>query len=98
MRLTEHEVTAIKQAAREAFGDDAVVRLFGSRVHDELRGGDIDLHVEADAYVADLRHSAQFRSLIWQALDEEQVDVVVAARGAAPRWIDQAALRDGIVL
>ena len=47
MRLTEHEVSAIKQAAREAFGDDAVVRLFGSRVHDDLRGGDIDLLVRA---------------------------------------------------
>ena len=44
MRLTSAEVSAIKAAARSAFGDTAVVRLFGSRVDDGARGGDIDLH------------------------------------------------------
>lgn len=46
MRLTGEEVAAIKASAREAFGASAVVRLFGSRIHDHLRGGDIDLHIE----------------------------------------------------
>lgn len=43
MRLTMHEVAEMKAAAREAFGETEVVRLFGSRVDDSLRGGDIDL-------------------------------------------------------
>jgi predicted nucleotidyltransferase len=98
VRLSAREVDAIKAAAREAFGEDAVVRLFGSRADDGRRGGDIDLHVEADPAVADLRHEVRFRSLVWQALDEEQIDVVVAARGQASRWIDCAAMRDGVVL
>ncbi len=46
MRLTAEESAAIKSAAAQAFGSGAVVRLFGSRVHDHLRGGDIDLRVE----------------------------------------------------
>ncbi|MEH3045578.1 hypothetical protein [Sphingomonas adhaesiva] len=62
------------------------------------RGGDIDLHVEADPAVADLDHEVRFRASIWRALDEEQIDVVVAARGAPPRWIDRAARREGIIL
>ena len=48
MRLEPEEVAAIKAAARHAFGADAVVRLFGSRVDDSLRGGDIDARIELD--------------------------------------------------
>ena len=98
MRLTEREVEAIKAAAREAFGDTVVVRLFGSRIDDERRGGDIDLHVEADAATANLDHEIVFRRELWKRLEEAQLDVVVAPRGAPPRWIDAAALRDGIIL
>ncbi|MGK6322306.1 hypothetical protein ACMGDM_04410 [Sphingomonas sp. DT-51] len=98
MRLSPTEVAAIKKAAREAFGAGAVVRLFGSRVDDAARGGDIDLHIEADHATADLAHAARFRSLLWQALDEEQVDVVVRAPGAAPSWLDRAAQREGVIL
>lgn len=98
MRLSPHEVAAIKAAAREAFGPSAIVRLFGSRVDDARRGGDIDLHVEAAPEVASARNEITFRTLIWKALDEEQVDVVLMAHGSEPRWIDRAALREGIVL
>ena len=98
MRLSAAYVEAIKAAAREAFGDATVVRLFGSRVHDHLKGGDIDLHVATSRETADLAHEVRFRSLLWQRLDEENVDVVVAAVGAEPRWIDRAAYRDGVIL
>jgi predicted nucleotidyltransferase len=98
VRLSAEQVAAIKWAAADAFGGDAVVRLFGSRADDQARGGDIDLHVEASPEVADLDHEIKFRSLIWQALDEPQIDVVVAARGGAERWIDRAAHRDGVIL
>ncbi len=97
MRLTEEQVDAIKVAAASAFGDDAVIRLFGSRADDDRRGGDIDLHVETAQDKADVDHEVRFRSLLWKALDEEQIDVVVAARGE-DRWIDRAARREGIVL
>ena len=98
MRLTAQEVAAIKAAAVEAFGEDVVVRLFGSRVHDRGRGGDIDLNIETDRATADLDHEIVFRREVWKRLDEPQLDVVVGARDAPPRWIDTAAVRDGIVL
>lgn len=98
MRLNLQQRAAIKAAAREVFGADAVVRLFGSRVDDARAGGDIDLHVEADPARADVDHEVRFRALVWKTLDEPQIDVVLAARGAAPRWIDRAALREGVVL
>ena len=98
MRLTPGELAALKAAAAEAFGPDAVVRLFGSRVDDARRGGDIDLHVEAAPAMTESMYEQRFRVLVWQTLGEPQIDVVVAARGAPRRWIDRAAFREGIVL
>lgn len=45
MRLSPAEVAAIGESAVQAFGEDAVVRVFGSRLDDSRRGGDIDLHI-----------------------------------------------------
>ncbi|WCT74210.1 hypothetical protein PQ455_02980 [Sphingomonas naphthae] len=98
MRLTEQEIAAIKGAAAEAFGPDAVVRLFGSRVDDALRGGDIDLHVEVDDLARARSRQVAFRRQLWRDLDLLDIDVVVMSRGAVPRWIDDAALRSGLVL
>ena len=98
MRLSPEQARGIREATRDVFGADAVVRLFGSRVDDAARGGDIDLHVEVPPDRRSPRNEARFRAEIWKRLDEPQIDVVVMARGAAPRWIDRAALRDGIIL
>lgn len=98
MRLTAEEVAAIKRAAAEAFGPDAVVRLFGSRVDDARKGGDIDLHVETGLADPVRRREMDFRVALTDALEEEPVDVVVRRRGDPLRWIDHAALRDGAVL
>jgi len=46
MRISASEQTAIRQAVHEVAGADARVSVFGSRVDDALRGGDIDLFVE----------------------------------------------------
>jgi len=49
MRITPRQHQTILRAVREVFGDTATVRLFGSRAHDHLRGGDIDLYVSLPA-------------------------------------------------
>ena len=46
MRLTTSQIETIRQAARQNFGADASVWLFGSRVDDARRGGDVDLYIE----------------------------------------------------
>jgi len=51
MRLNQHKIDTIKRATAEIFGKEADVRLFGSRVDDAVRGGDIDLMVEFDEAV-----------------------------------------------
>ena len=96
MRLSDHYAATIRTVAREVFGPDVVVRLFGSRVDDTKRGGDIDLHI--DATEEDVMALPRFRAELWKRLDEEQVDVIVQRRGAPDAWIDRAARRDGIIL
>ena len=46
MRLTEEQAAIIRRTVREILGDDARVWLFGSRMDDDKRGGDVDLYVE----------------------------------------------------
>ena len=88
MRLKPNEVQAIKAAAQEAFGDDVVVRLFGSRVRDDLRGGDIDLLVEVDASLATEARADRFRDRLFERIDDQKVDVVFAPRSG--EWSDFA--------
>ena len=46
MRLDSKSKNIIKCEIHRFLGPRTVVRLFGSRADDGLRGGDIDLHVE----------------------------------------------------
>jgi predicted nucleotidyltransferase len=87
MRLTEEQRRVIEQAARACFGDDAVVRLFGSRVDDHKRGGDIDLLIttalsDTDAIV---RAEIAFQVRVQRALGEQRIDVLVDYPGRRAR-------------
>lgn len=49
MRLTPTQAEAIRQRIRGCMGAQARIWLFGSRVDDSRRGGDVDLYVEAES-------------------------------------------------
>lgn len=46
MRLTPAQIDTIKTTATAVLGEGVQVTLFGSRVHDTQKGGDVDLYVE----------------------------------------------------
>jgi predicted nucleotidyltransferase len=46
MRLTPTQIDTIKSTVQAVLGEGAQATLFGSRVHDSQKGGDVDLYVE----------------------------------------------------
>ena len=49
MRITEAEAQAAVNVVRKHLGESAAVWLFGSRVDDAQKGGDIDIYAETSA-------------------------------------------------
>ncbi len=60
------------------FGPGARVRLFGSRLDDAGRGGDMDLLVEVDEVLPDrVLRAAEMEGRLMLALGERKIDVLV---------------------
>lgn len=98
MRLAPAEIEAIRRAVREVFGEATRVRVFGSRAHDDLKGGDLDLLVEVDASDVSIANEQRLRDLIAPALDDLRIDIILHARGSPATPIERIAFRDGILL
>jgi len=99
MRLNPDEREAIHEAVRQAFGAEARVRLFGSRLNDLARGGDIDLHIEAPGTPDELMDAElRLATRLQRARGERRIDLVVHPAGTAPRPIDRHALETGVLL
>lgn len=78
MRLNTDQVETIREAADAAFGRGTLVSLFGSRVDDQKRGGDIDLLITPAAHDETLRRKIRFLVLLERALGERRIDVLIA--------------------
>ena len=69
MRITPEQIAAIRIGVTQLAGDAARVWLFGSRVRDEARGGDVDLLVEPDVAVAEpAQLSARLASRVYRSM------------------------------
>ena len=98
MRLQPHEIEAIRAAVREVFGETATIRLFGSRVRDDLKGGDVDLFVEVQSGQASIANEQRLRDRIAPGIGDLRTDIMRHERGTALSPIERIALRDGVLL
>lgn len=99
MRLTEQQAEAICQVACELAGPQARVRLFGSRLDDAARGGDVDLLLELPfATEQPALLAARVSARISRLMDGRRVDVVVSAPNLKHLAIHDVALRTGRLL
>lgn len=99
MRLNQHQIDKIKSATADIFGPEARVWLFGSRVDDTRRGGDVDLMVETDEAPRNpTLLAARLSASISRSMYGRHVDVIVLAPGFREQPIHQAARTQGIRL
>ena len=96
MRLSQQDVDVIKKAAKEIYGDSAVW-LFGSRVDDNRKGGDIDLFVETQK-INLVDDKISFLRMLRNDGIERRVDLVVKYSDSAHRSIFDTAKQTGILL
>ena len=99
MRLTPTQVARIRESATQLAGTAARVWLFGSRLHDDARGGDVDLLLELDQPVAEpALLSAQLAARVSRAMYGRKVDVLIKAPNQVLLPIHTIALTEGIRL
>jgi len=79
MRLSDIERETLKQTARDCFEPNVVLRLFGSRLDDARKGGDIDLLIETrmvdPAQIA--KAHLRFLSRVYARLGEQKIDLLI---------------------
>ena len=98
MRLLASDIKAIKQTFLEVFKQGNIF-LFGSRVDDSLKGGDIDLYVvleptfnKSEVLDKKINFLVKLKSLI----GDQKIDVIISKD--KNRLIEQEAIYTGIKL
>ena len=99
MRLTPAQIDTIKSTAQAVLGEGAQVTLFGSRVDDDKKGGDVDLMVELDQVVAEpALMAARMASRVSRAMHGRKVDVLLKAPNLQVQPIHRIAKQEGVLL
>lgn len=95
MRLNSQTIEVIKKYYREIFLDGDVY-LFGSRVDDTKRGGDIDLYLTPKDHSELFRKKIKFLASIKREIGDQKIDVIFNIN--PDRLIEKEALEWGIKL
>ena len=99
MRLSSRSQAIIHQAVALRWGAGAQVRLFGSRLDDTAKGGDIDLHVLVPEQVDNpIWEASLLAAQLQRLLDGRKVDVRLQDGVQASLPVDNIALSEGVLL
>jgi predicted nucleotidyltransferase len=99
MRLNTRQIETIRAAVDELAGDNAKIILFGSRVDDQARGGDIDLLIDLPYLVEQPAWlMARISGRISHRLGGQKIDVIIMAPNLKHLPIHDIAKESGIRL
>jgi predicted nucleotidyltransferase len=99
MRLSVRTQTIIRDTANGIFGPDAIVTVFGSRVDDSARGGDIDLLVQSEKPIQQRERKAlQLVARLQISLGDQPIDVLVLDPQTVRQPVHEEAIRTGVRL
>ncbi len=96
MRLQQYEIDSITSIANSIFGKGSKIILFGSRVHDDLNGGDIDLYIQPTTKSALSEKKIDFLIALKEKIGDQKIDVILEKDNSRP--IEQEAIRKGLIL
>ena len=100
MRLNTNEISEIKAVTHSVFGVNARVTLFGSRIDDSKKGGDIDLLIKCDKTISrDELYQLKLKFLIQlkKRIGDQKIDVLIDG-GQQNNTIFKTAANEGILL
>ncbi|MBU0560986.1 MAG: nucleotidyltransferase domain-containing protein [Bacteroidetes bacterium] len=97
MRIKKEDIIFIKKITKEYFGNNAKVYLFGSRVDDQKKGGDIDLYIETDMKSDVFKQKLKMLGMLHRVLGEQKIDIVIN-NFINDKFIYQVAKNEGILL
>ncbi|MGV6816727.1 MAG: nucleotidyltransferase domain-containing protein [Thiotrichales bacterium] len=99
MRLTSQQMQSIREIAHRVAGENSRVRVFGSRLDDKARGGDLDLLLELPkAVTRPALMAAQMSAQVSRLMHGRRVDVVISAPNLKQLPIHEVALKEGQAL
>lgn len=97
MRISISNLEIILKTFKTHFGPHDHLWVFGSRVIDSQRGGDIDLYIETheNAVIAIKRKTA-FINDLWRIIGEQKIDIVIHTLSEPELPIHQIAKQTGV--
>ena len=99
MRLSDEHRRIILERTAALIGPDAKVTLFGSRVDDDRRGGDVDLLVEVPRTIdSRVKAEALLAGTLEHALGGRRVDVLLVDPTTEAGPVHLAARAHGVAL
>jgi predicted nucleotidyltransferase len=99
MRIDHQTAKAIAKLAQEIFGQPVEVRLFGSRIDDQARGGDLDIYIESRSVVDQPAYlSSVLAARVSRLLNGRSVDVLLKAPNLKETAIHRIAKEQGELL
>ena len=75
MRLNQQYISVIKQSFKDVF-QSGEVYLFGSRIDNSKKGGDIDLYLILNNKINLFRKKLKFLAKIKKVLGEQKIDII----------------------
>jgi predicted nucleotidyltransferase len=95
MRLSPHIVTEIKTCFHHVFGEGQII-LFGSRVDNSLKGGDIDLYLLPEERTDLLHKKLRFLVMLKKHIGDRKIDVLIVSENK--KSIEIEAMKTGVTL
>lgn len=99
MRLPPNYQSTIIDTAAKLFGNNASVWLFGSRLDDSAKGGDVDLLIKLESPIENKTVlAAKYNALLQMKLGMQKFDILIIDPSTPLKEMHQNALSNGLQL